>query len=160
MRVGKTRNALPTSASLDLPEIVEKLNDAALQTRVRAAARSAALAQLREEGLELTPAQWGELASILMASTTRDAEDVMAGAAAVVIGIALSDARLKSDIVRVGGLPSGISLYEFSYRGFSSRWRGVIAQDVRRFAPAAVCADPSGFLMVDYDALGIAVRRA
>jgi hypothetical protein len=127
---------------------------------VRAAARSAALAQLREEGLELTPAQWGELASILMAPNTRDADDVMAGAAAVVIGIALSDARMKSDIVRVSGLPSGISLYEFSYRGFSTRWRGVIAQDVRRFAPDAVCEDPSGLLLVDYDALGIAVRRA
>ena len=75
MRIGKTKNALPASASLDISEIVEKLNDAALQTRVRAAARSAALAQLREEGLELTPAQWGELASILMAPNTRDADD-------------------------------------------------------------------------------------
>lgn len=160
MRIGKTKNASPASATLDIQEIVEKLNDAALQTRVRAAARSAALAQLREEGLELTPAQWGELASIVMSSNTRDAEDVMAGAAAVVIGIAMSDARLKSDVVRVGALPSGISLYEFSYRGFSTRWRGVIAQDVRRFAPGAVCEDPSGLLMVNYDALGFAVRRA
>lgn len=160
MRIGKTKNVSPASATLDIQEIVEKLNDAALQTRVRATARSAALAQLREEGLELTPTQWGELASIVMSSNTRDAEDVMAGAAAVVIGIAMSDARLKSDIVRVGTLASGISLYEFSYRGFSTRWRGVIAQDVRRFTPGAVCEDPSGLLMVNYDALGFAVRRA
>ena len=65
--------------------------------------------------------------------------------------LALSDVRLKSNIVKVGNHPIGIGIYE--YEIFGQRERGVIAQELMQVMPDAVHQHPSGYLMVDYGRL-------
>lgn len=83
----------------------------------------------------------------------------------------MSDCTAKQDIVRIGTHPSGFGLYLFNYKpefrhtwlagqgpdanGF--RYFGVMAQEVREFAPAAVTESAAGYLQVDYTRLGIAL---
>ncbi|WP_164512228.1 tail fiber domain-containing protein [Oceaniglobus ichthyenteri] len=74
-------------------------------------------------------------------------------------GAALSDARLKTDIVRVGSTVHGLPLYQFGYRGGSGRFEGVMAQDVARVMPDAIIAMPAGYMAVDYAKLGLKMRR-
>jgi hypothetical protein len=63
-----------------------------------------------------------------------------------------SDRRLKTDVVRVGTLPNGLPVYEYTILG--RRERGVMADEVEQVAPWAVAIDRSGFKMVDYAQLG------
>jgi Chaperone of endosialidase len=69
-------------------------------------------------------------------------------------GVARSDCRLKTDISRVGSLPSGLNLYRFRYVGETNDYVGVMAQEVLEVVPEAVVTRADGFLLVDYDALG------
>lgn len=64
-----------------------------------------------------------------------------------------SDRRLKTDIVPVGELPSGLALYDYTI--FGRRERGVMADEVEQRLPEAVSLHPSGFKMVDYGRLGL-----
>jgi len=64
---------------------------------------------------------------------------------------AFSDARLKSNIVKVGNHPLGIGIYEYDI--FGQRQRGVMAQELLQVMPDAVHQHPSGYLMVDYGRL-------
>jgi hypothetical protein len=78
------------------------------------------------------------------------------GAAGIKYGLPLlmaSDRRLKSDIERIGELPNGLPLYEYTI--FGERQRGVMADEVEKVMPAAVHTHPSGFKMVDYSMLGV-----
>lgn len=70
-----------------------------------------------------------------------------------------SDARLKTDIVAVGRSEAGLTLYDYSYIGMPGRYRGVMAQEVLRHRPSAVLTHASGYLMVDYAALGLQMQR-
>ena len=64
---------------------------------------------------------------------------------------AFSDERLKTDIEKVGKHPSGVDLYEFSYKN-PQRFRGVLAQDVKKVDPDSVWTDPaSGYFKVAND---------
>ena len=66
-----------------------------------------------------------------------------------------SDARLKENIVVVGrDGPTQLPMYEFNYKGDSRRFRGVMADDVIRKYPQAVCFE-NGYAKVNYDYLGI-----
>jgi hypothetical protein len=69
-------------------------------------------------------------------------------------GVARSDCRLKTDISRVGSLPSGLNLYRFKYVGHTVDYVGVMAQEAVEVAPQAVVTGADGFLLVDYDVLG------
>jgi hypothetical protein len=71
---------------------------------------------------------------------------------------AVSDARLKSDIVRVGATESGLPLYQFRYTGLPTVFEGVMAQDVLMRHPDAIVPLPLGFMAVDYDKLGLSLR--
>lgn len=71
----------------------------------------------------------------------------------------VSDARLKTDITRVGTSPNGLGLYEWRYVGQAETWRGVIAQEVLKTAPEAVKVEDNGFFSVDYAHLGIKMER-
>lgn len=62
-----------------------------------------------------------------------------------------SDRRLKSDIVRVGTLPSGLPWYSYSLLGKPER--GVMADEARVLFPDAVVRGPDGFDRVFYDRL-------
>jgi len=65
-----------------------------------------------------------------------------------------SDIQLKENIEYVGE-HKGHKLYDFNYRGGKERYRGVMAQDVQKYNPHAVVVGADGYLMVNYDMLGI-----
>jgi hypothetical protein len=66
-----------------------------------------------------------------------------------------SDIRLKHDIVFLGYLNDGLGLYRFSYNGSSKPYVGVMAQEVERIVPAAVTRGRDGYLLVNYEKLGL-----
>jgi hypothetical protein len=66
--------------------------------------------------------------------------------------MAMSDRRLKSNIVPTGQTLRGLPIYEYTI--FGRRERGVMADEVERVMPEAVAVHPSGFKMVDYGMLG------
>lgn len=72
---------------------------------------------------------------------------------------AASDERIKTDIKEVGVTAHGLPLYQFSYVGLPGIFQGVMAQDVARTMPDAVVQTGYGFMAVDYDMLGIEMRR-
>lgn len=86
---------------------------------------------------------------------------LMGGAFGMLMGGAkpwiFSDRRLKENLVPIGKLNNGITVYIFNYKGSSARHIGVIAQEVRDVMPRAVKSDGRGFLKVNYDMLREAV---
>jgi opacity protein-like surface antigen len=66
-----------------------------------------------------------------------------------------SDARLKRDIVTLGHLENGLAVYRFRYAGSEQVYVGVMAQEVQLVRPDAVVRGEDGFLLVDYDRLGL-----
>ena len=80
------------------------------------------------------------------------------GAGAQVAGAYFSDSRLKNNIVHVGK-KNGHNIYEFNYKDGSGRYRGVLADEVLLVEPDAVFTHNSGFMMVNYDAIGIPMER-
>ena len=68
-----------------------------------------------------------------------------------------SDARLKTDIERVGTTVYGLPLYHFRYKTGEDRFEGVMAQDVLGVMPDAVATGENGFYRVNYRKLGIAM---
>jgi hypothetical protein len=77
-----------------------------------------------------------------------------AGGSTVLGSLMGSDRRLKKDIVRIGELENGLSLYEYEYVTGGGRTIGVMADEVEKVLPAAVYTRPDGFKMVDYGMLG------
>jgi len=65
-----------------------------------------------------------------------------------------SDIKLKENIEEVGVSPNGHKIYEFNYKGFKDRWRGVMAQDVVKKNPMAV-GIRDGYLTVDYSKIDV-----
>ena len=56
----------------------------------------------------------------------------------------------------LGRLGNGIGIYRFRYKGDDHTvYVGVMAQEVQNVVPRAVSRDRDGFLLVDYDRLGI-----
>jgi hypothetical protein len=73
---------------------------------------------------------------------------------------AMSDARTKHKLCRIGDHPLGFGLFLFDYKpGFcpSSHGRqfGVLAQEVEKVIPDAVSVNSEGLKFVDYAMLGI-----
>jgi hypothetical protein len=73
------------------------------------------------------------------------------GSIAGMAGMFMSDARLKTNVVRVGRHPVGVDIYEYDI--FGRRERGVIAQELQAVRPDLVHRHDSGYLMVDYRGL-------
>ena len=69
--------------------------------------------------------------------------------------IALSDERTKENINKIGVLPDiGLGVYEYNYKGDTSKFIGVMAQEVEERYPSALGPrTEEGFLTVDYDKL-------
>lgn len=68
------------------------------------------------------------------------------------MALAMSDARLKSNIVQVGSDPRGFGIYEYDIA--DRRERGVLAQEVEAIVPKAV-VEVDGIKHVSYGLLGI-----
>lgn len=62
-----------------------------------------------------------------------------------------SDARLKSNIRRIGTHPTGVGIYAYDIFGVPDV--GVMAQELLTVKPGAVSVHPSGFYQVDYGRL-------
>jgi hypothetical protein len=61
-----------------------------------------------------------------------------------------SDARLKTDIRRVGATDDGTPVYTFRYKSGGPAQMGVMAQDLLKTRPNAVSVGADGFMLVDY----------
>jgi hypothetical protein len=70
----------------------------------------------------------------------------------------LSDVHAKEKIEYVGR-KNGYKVYDFNYKGSPERYRGVMAQDIRRVKPEAVTVGSDGFLRVDYSQLGFDMQQ-
>jgi hypothetical protein len=90
-----------------------------------------------------------------MLSTSQVAQGYNA-ASNTVAGWGWSDVRLKENLEHVGW-QNGHNIYEFNFLGETQRLRGALAQEVIKTHPEAV-ANYEGFLMLNYDALGIEMR--
>lgn len=79
-------------------------------------------------------------------ATTSDISSLIGAA------IMFSDKRMKTDIKKVGELPSGTGIYNYRFKGSPVRQTGVIAQDVEKRQPEAVF-NLGGRKAVNYGAL-------
>ncbi|MBB3300226.1 hypothetical protein FHT72_004185 [Rhizobium sp. BK077] len=68
-----------------------------------------------------------------------------------------SDRRLKTDIRRLGISAEGIPVYAFRYVWGGPIFVGTMAQDLLEIRPEAVIDTGTGYYMVDYDKLDIAM---
>jgi len=68
---------------------------------------------------------------------------------------AISDSRLKTDIVPLGVAANGLPLFSFRYIGLPQVYSGVMAQDVLLHTPEAVNVGLFGFMTVNYEMLGL-----
>lgn len=69
-------------------------------------------------------------------------------------GSFFSDRRLKSDIILIGPLPSGLNLYSFRYKHDPVKvYFGVMADEVEEIFPSAVIMRDDGMKLVDYTML-------
>jgi hypothetical protein len=80
------------------------------------------------------------------------------GAAAGGGGAVVSDRRVKTDVIWVGLTPEAIPVYRYRYIGLSTRFEGVMAQDVLARRPDAVVLNARGPMAVNYQKLGQALR--
>ena len=151
-----------------LDQAISKLSDKGVQNRLRVAMRKATLDALKKEGIELSPAEWGELTARMIAAKPDakrpegffgDIADIVRTVIPIVVSV-LSDRRLKTNLVHCETLENGLRIVEFSYLGFSNRWRGLIAQDVLQSHPDAVVEDENGHLTVDYNGLNVSLQAA
>lgn len=79
---------------------------------------------------------------------------------AAIMAYALSDRRLKENIRPVGvDMQTGLQIYDFNYLGDPVSYRGVMADEVLEYMPAAVITDEDGFMRVNYAMLGIPFIR-
>ena len=72
-----------------------------------------------------------------------------------VAGAVNSDIRLKENIEYIGSSPQGHNIWEFNYKGNSTRYRGAMAQEVAKINPMAVGIDENNELTVDYSKIDV-----
>jgi hypothetical protein len=66
-----------------------------------------------------------------------------------------SDIRLKRNISLIGKLVNGLNLYKYRYLWSDIFYVGVMAQEVIKIIPDAVVYNSSGYMMVNYNKVGI-----
>ncbi len=98
---------------------------------------------------------------LIIAAAASGGSGAAAGGAASgggVIAGAVSDRRVKTDLTWVGLTPDAIPVYRYRYIGLSTRFEGVMAQDVLARRPDAVVLNARGPMAVDYAKLGQSLR--
>lgn len=98
------------------------------------------------------------LALVALAVASNDDSSSSGGSSGGSVGNA-SDLRIKSDIIRIGETSTGLPLYQFRYLDTDPVFEGVMAQDVLAKFPEAVVTLPGGYMAVDYDMLGLEMKR-
>lgn len=85
------------------------------------------------------------------------------GAGSTLGAAAISDRRLKTNIVKVGvDEATGLNLYQFNYIpevGDDGTYIGVMSDEVRELFPSAVIVMSNGFDAVNYEELGIEMTK-
>lgn len=104
------------------------------------------------QGADLTGALSNTYQSNLASSNAEAAQQQNLLNSGLMAALFFSDRRLKTDIIRIGQLPSGLNVYEYTI--FGRRECGVMAHEARAFFPNAVIELPSGYLAVDYSQIG------
>lgn len=104
-------------------------------------------------GYEEEASNYNAMASAAKSSGTGSIIGGVISAAASVF--AFSDDSLKSGIVEVERRADGLGIYEFSFKGSDTRFRGVMASEVERLYPTAVVIDERGLRSVNYSAIGV-----
>jgi hypothetical protein len=149
----------------NIDNVITKLSDKGVQSRLKSAIQQAALDALKKEGIELVPAEWGELTARMITANQGgigpniDWGSILNQTLPSILG-ALSDRRLKENVVHRETRADGLSIYEFSYVGFTNKWRGVVAQNVLETYPDAVTEHKDGYLAVDYNFLNVSLQPA
>lgn len=69
--------------------------------------------------------------------------------------LGFSDIRLKDNVELIGKSPSNINIYKFNYKGDSTVYEGVIANEV----PWASVEASNGYLMVDYNKIDVELKK-
>lgn len=71
-----------------------------------------------------------------------------------------SDERLKENIKHIGYSPSGLKVYTWKYKhNPCATFSGVMAQDLLKTKPEALCKDERGFYMVNYRLLDVECKN-
>jgi len=70
-------------------------------------------------------------------------------------GLGFSDIRLKDNVELIGKSPSNINIYKFNYKGDSTVYEGVIANEL----PWASVEASNGYLMVDYNKIDVELKK-
>jgi hypothetical protein len=99
------------------------------------------------QGYQAEAASYDAMATAAKASGTGGIINGVISAAAAVF--AFSDDHLKEAIVPVSRRRDGLGIYEFSYRGSTQRFRGVLASEVERIYPKAVHTE-GNYRVVNY----------
>jgi len=132
-------NALMTGTQVQSPQFNAYPTQNVANTDVGGIVNSGYQNQLGAYNAQMAASPWNSLFSL--------------GGSLGSAAILSSDRRLKRDIRRVGETPSGIPIYEFSYKegcGPEGKYVGVMADEAREIIPEAVIEGDGGFLMVDY----------
>ncbi|ALE03064.1 tail fiber domain-containing protein [Bartonella ancashensis] len=153
-------------------------NNALKGNALQDANRQSALDAEREKWTEKENQAWNQLEKLLNAgnlaagkygtqtgnsTTTGSNSQNPFGEATGLLGLlkglfGLSDARVKENIVPVGQ-KNGYPIYEFNYKGYSQRYRGVIAQELLHLNPQAVrLCKKTRLFYVDYSELGFEIE--
>ena len=98
---------------------------------------------------------YGQQASYKSAQDKTAAENdpfktVLGAATGAGMSMLMSDRRLKTNLVPVGKMDNGLTVYSYRYKAGGATHLGVIADEARQVRPEAVHRLPSGYDAVDY----------
>jgi len=114
--------------------------------------------QAQNQASAASSSGWGSLAGAAIGAVGSYYTGGAAAATRAASSSQNSDIRMKENIVEVGKLPSGLTVYEFEYKpefkeqkyAGHGRFRGVMAHEVEAVNPSAVFEDEFGYKVVDY----------
>jgi len=75
------------------------------------------------------------------------------------VGKALSDKRLKENIIKIKYSNSGIPIYHFNYKGNNKTWSGTMAQDLLKLGREDAVIKENGYYKVDYNLIDINMKQ-
>ncbi len=139
---------LMSGSQIQMPQFQGYQGQSIAPAPIFAGAQAAGQNALQQYGIQQSGANAGMSGLFGLAGAGLGAAGAAGGFGSL---LAMSDRRLKSNIVRVGEHPLGIGVYEYDI--FGKRQRGVMADEVEKVMPSAVLEHPSNFKMVNYGAL-------
>jgi len=159
---------VPGVASGQQMEMQKQIAGSQAQASAMASAQAAKLSQSlaeakRQEILARLEGQQDRRRENTMYATNLASENLQASgdtAGQVATAVAMSDIRLKSNIICWGESPSGIPVYTFEYKAEPGvLYTGAMAQDLLVTRPEAVVTQPNGMYAVQYDLIDVDFKK-